>query len=325
MKAARYHESGDPDVLTIDQIPKPEPAADEVLVEVHAASINPTDAKTRARGGVPLPNTTGSDFAGVVRAVGAYVTTFDRGDRVFGTGLHTSRFQQGSFAEFVSVPTDILAPLPDTIDYERGAALALVGVTAWRALIDIARIGPTERCLVHGGSGGVGHVAVQIARIAGARVIATAGSADGRRRIRELADAATIDYDTPVFETAVLDATGGPPDVVLNHRFGEYIQHDIDTSAHEGRIVVIAGDQGTIEDASPARGKDLSVSFMSMSNLVLRKSEPTISAVLSKLAALVVNDGLTVDVAERYALEEAGAVHRAMMQDDFFGKLVVLP
>ena len=130
MRAARYHEAGDPSVLRVEDVDRPEPGPGELLVAVRAASVNPTDAKRRAAGRGTLPKTTGSDLAGVVEAVGEDVTGWAVGDRVCGTGLHTERFQQGSFAEYVAVPTDVVAPLPEGVTFDDGAAIALVGVTA---------------------------------------------------------------------------------------------------------------------------------------------------------------------------------------------------
>lgn len=144
MHAVRYHEAGGPAVLRVEEIDRPDPAPGDVLVEVRAASVNPVDAKLRARGIPPMPKTTGSDLAGVVVAVGEGVTAYDEGDRVVATGLHTSHVAGGSFAEFAAVPTDLLAPLPAGVSFEAGAAVALVGVTAWRAFVHFLDYNPSN-------------------------------------------------------------------------------------------------------------------------------------------------------------------------------------
>jgi NADPH:quinone reductase-like Zn-dependent oxidoreductase len=174
MRAVRFHEHGDPDVLGVDDVETPEPGPDEVLVEVEAVGVNPVDTYYREGAyAVPeLPFVPGSDLAGIVAAVGDEVERFERGDRVFGTGLGNGR--SGTYADAVVAPASFLGPLPDDVTFAQGAALALVGVTTWQAFVHHAGIEPAERVLIHGASGGVGHVAVQLADTMGAVVIGTA-------------------------------------------------------------------------------------------------------------------------------------------------------
>lgn len=324
MRAVRYHRSGGPEVLQLDEVDRPSPRADEVVVEVQAASINPTDAKRRDRGTGPLPKTTGSDFAGVVATVGDAVDAFSVGDRVCGTGLHTTRFQQGSFADYVAVPTDIVTHLPEGVSFERGAAVALVGVTAWWGLVDVARLAPTESCLIHGGTGGVGHVAVQLASILDADTIATA--APGR-----LADAADFGANTAVSYShgQLLDAVRhhSPEgvDVIFDHRANEYFSFDLEAAGFAGRIILYGDVDGPVELRRTALQNNLTISVMTMSNLATKPDLPTIASKLDPVLALVAEGKLDPTIADRYSLEEAAAAHRAILDDSFIGKLVVVP
>lgn len=319
MRAVRYHEAGDPSVLRVEDIDRPTPKADELLVTVRAASINPTDAKRRQWGPKHLPKTTGSDFAGVVKSVGDDVTAFEPGDRVCGTGLHTDRFQQGSFAEYVAVPTDIVARLSDSVFFEHGAAAALAGVTAWRALVDHARLEPAETCFIHGGTGGVGHLAVQLSAALSANTITSVGSEESERAATEFGADTVFRYDSPNLREAI----DRPVDVIVDHHIDEYLGFDIDIAAFGGRIVQYAGEDGTFEGAREGRGKNLSLHMMNMSNLASRPDTPNLSEALSSVLELIARGALDPRISRRYELEEAAEMHRAILEDSFIGKLVV--
>lgn len=153
MRAVRQHSFGGRDVLTVESVHKPTPKSQELLIEVRAAGVNPTDTYYR-EGKISddaplahptLPFTLGSDFAGIVRNVGDRVTRFAPGDRVFGTGLHTGRTQQGAYAEYIAVPQSFVAHLPQSVGFEEGAAIGLAGVTAWQALFDTGALDRERR------------------------------------------------------------------------------------------------------------------------------------------------------------------------------------
>lgn len=322
MRAVQYHEAGSPDILQINSIDRPVVDQDEVLVSVKAASPNPTDAKRRASGVGPLPKTVGSDFAGIVEQTGSGVTDLTPGDRVCGTGLHTTRFQQGSFADYISVPTDVVTPLPDDVTFETGAAVALVGVTAWRAFLDHAELRPTETCLVHGGTGGVGHVAVQLADSLNATVVATAGSETAQKAAAEFGSDEVFSYDHEELRTAITD-TVGKIDVVLDHRVHEYFTFDLDVAAFNGRIIQYSSLDGTVEHSGAALRKNLTIQAMTMSNLVTEESLPTVASVLKSVLDLVARGEISPEIARTYPLEEAAEAHRALMNESFIGKLVI--
>ncbi|MFB6136595.1 MAG: NADPH:quinone reductase [Halobacteriaceae archaeon] len=319
MRAVRYHEHGGTDVLQVDDdVPRPEPGHGEVLVEVRAAGVNPVDTYFREGSYSPpeLPMVPGSDLAGVVAAVGDGVTGFEPGDRVFGTGLGNDR--QGTYAEYATASADLLAHLPEGIAFQEGAAVALVGVTAWRALVHHADVGPAERVLVHGGGGGVGHVAVQVAAASGGFVTATARP-EYHDLLRGLGADAVLDYRRDDLADAVLEA--GEPEVVLDHRLDDYLQFDADVAAQGARVVGIGNTspEAGFEDVAAARAKELQVTLMSMYNT------PDVGAVLERIADLLERGAVVPDVHRVYALDEAAEAQRAVLEDSFLGKLVVEP
>jgi NADPH2:quinone reductase len=318
MRAVRYHDHGGTDVLRVEEVDRPEPDEGEVLIAVEAAGVNPVDTYFRDGSYEPgtLPWIPGSDVAGTVAAVGENVTEFAVGDRVFGTGLGNS--EPGTCAEYVAAPTGMLAHLPGGVDFETGAASALVGVTAWQTLVEACGLRPADTCLIHGGSGGVGHVAVQLAASAGATVTTTASS-EYHDRLREFGADTVLDYRRDDLADAVADA--GRPDAILDHRLDEYLALDTDVAAEGGTIGAIGNESpaATFENVPQCRGKALSVHHVSMFNT------PDIGGVLARLATLLDDDDLAAVVARRYALEEVPDAHRAVLEDSYVGKLVVVP
>lgn len=323
MRAVRYHDAGGPDELTLEEIPRPDPGPGDVLVDVRAASVNPVDAKYHEWGVPTMPKTTGSDLAGVVDAVGEDVDAFAEGDRVFATGLHVDRFSGGSFADSAAVPTDLLATLPDGVSFEAGAAVALAGVTAWRAFVDHAGLEPGSTAFVHGGNGGVGHVAVGLADALGATPVATARP-EHHDVVRTFGAETVLDYTRDDLLAAAREATGGA-DAVLDHRPGDYYDFDAEVSAYGGHVVVIAGTEAALSDAGAARSKELALHMMSMSNLAARPDTPNIGPILARLGHLLADGRLDVTVDRTYSLEEAADAHRAVMEESIVGKIVVVP
>jgi NADPH:quinone reductase-like Zn-dependent oxidoreductase len=320
MRAVRYHEHGGPDVLRVDEIDRPDPAADEALVAVAAAGVNPVDTYFREGSYEPfaLPMIPGVDAAGEVAAVGADVEGVSEGDTVVATGL--SRDHYGACAEYVAVPEDRLARLPAGVDLVAAGGAGVAAVTAWRALIDHAALEPAETALVHGGSGGVGHAAVQVADAAGARVVATAAPVY-HDRVAALGADAVLDYGRDDLREAVRAASDGGPDVIVDHRLDDYLQFDADVAARDGRIVGIGENDPAVGFANDgvARGKDLTVQFMSMFNT------PVLGRPLERIARLLGEGALEIEVARTYDLDEVGDAQRDVLADSFLGKLVVTP
>jgi NADPH:quinone reductase-like Zn-dependent oxidoreductase len=214
MKAVRVHKFGSPEVISIDDLPKPQPGRGEVVVRVKAAGIGPWDGLIRSGKSVlphPLPLTLGSDLSGEVDSVGAGVDELQVGDEVF--GVTNERFT-GAYAEYAVARAAMLAPKPKRLNHTHAASVPVVAVTAWQMVFDCAQLSSGQAVLVHGGAGNVGGYAVQLAKRAGAVVIATA-SVENDSYVRRLGADGVIDYRVRRFEErvkeidAVLDTVGG--------------------------------------------------------------------------------------------------------------------
>jgi NADPH:quinone reductase-like Zn-dependent oxidoreductase len=216
MRAVVQHEFGGPEVLAIEEVPRPEPIPTEVQVRVHAAGVNPVDFKTRAGRGSRMlgepPFTVGWDVSGVVSEIGRGVTRFRVGDEVFGMPWFPR--QAGAYAEFVTAPSRHFAAKPAVLSHAEAGALPLAGLTAWQIVVDTIQLQAGDDLLVHGAAGGVGHLAVQIAKARGANVIGTARS-EQADYLTELGVDQVIDYRSERFEErvsdldAVIDLPGG--------------------------------------------------------------------------------------------------------------------
>ena len=326
MRAVRFHDHGGTDVLQVDEIDRPDPKGHDVLVEIHGAGVNPVDTYFREGSYEPfrLPMIPGIDFAGEVAAVSEYVEGFSEGDLVYGTGIGSQH--PGGYAEYAAVPEDRLVALPEGVDTVAAGGAGVAAVTAWRALVDHATLQAGDRCLIHGGAGGVGHVAVQLAAAAGAQVLTTA-SPEYHDRLRELGADVVLDYHRDDLVDAVVEAADSVAgqtdgvDVILDHRLHEYLQFDAEVAATGCRVVGIGekDQQVGFRQSSAARGKDLNLTMMSMFNT------PDFRPRLSKLALLMASGDLEIRVDGTYGLDEAGEAQRAVLDDSFLGKLVITP
>jgi len=216
MKAIRIHSYGGPEVLQYEDAPRPRPRSSEVLIRVHAAGVNPIDWKMRSGsldGSIQhkLPLIPGWDVSGVVEEVGLGVSQFKKGDEVFAMADPT---RDGAYADYIAVHETAVALKPKSLHHVRAAAVPLAALTAWRSLFDLGQLQSGQRILIHGGSGGVGHFAVQLAKWKAAHVVATA-STKNQELLRRLRADETIDYTTQKFEDVarkmdiVLDTVGG--------------------------------------------------------------------------------------------------------------------
>jgi NADPH:quinone reductase-like Zn-dependent oxidoreductase len=213
MRAVVAHEYGAPDVLKIEQVPRPEPNDDEALVRVIASSVNPADPLTLSgryakEFGTHLPLIPGYDIAGVVEKTGSSVTRLKVGDAIYGYPTFG-----GGWADYVTVKEWEVGSKPKSLNFVEAAAVPMGALTAWQALVDVAKLQPGQTILIHGGSGGVGSFAVQIAKARGARVIATASTAN-QDLLKQLGADVAVDYTKTKFEDvakdvdAVLDSVG---------------------------------------------------------------------------------------------------------------------
>ncbi|MFG2335937.1 NADP-dependent oxidoreductase [Streptomyces yangpuensis] len=252
MRAIVVNEWGGPENLVEREIERPEPGLGEVLVRVHAAGVNPVDWKTRASGALITWGETpivGWDVSGTVEAVGPGVTLYAPGDEVYGMP-HFPR-QAGGYAEYVVAPARHFARKPGSLDHVQAAALPLAALTAWQALVDTAGVTAGRRVLVHAAAGGVGHLAVQIAKARGAYVIGTASAAK-HEVLRGLGADELIDYRSVDFAEAVSDV-----DVVLDALGGDTAGRSLKVLRPGGHLISLPG-----PDAVPADADGVNASWV---------------------------------------------------------------
>ena len=305
MKAIVVHEFGGPEVLKYEDAPRPEPKDDEVLIRVMAAGVNPVDAAIRAGrfhgGGGKLPFIPGMDVAGVVEKTGAEITKFKMKDPVY---AYLSFKEQGGYAEFAVAKENEVSIKPKTIAFEGAAAVPLAATTAWQALVDTAKIDKGQTVLIHGGSGGVGHFAIQIAKARGAKVIATASTAN-QDLLKQFGVDHAIDYTTTKFEDVVKDA-----DVVLDAVRGDTLARSYGVVKKGGIIVSITGqpDQAECEKRG-IRGASL-------------MAHPD-AKVLEELAKLIDAKKIKPVVSQVFPLAEAAKAHEQIATTHTRGKIVL--
>ncbi|MEU3722377.1 NADP-dependent oxidoreductase [Streptomyces sp. NPDC031705] len=244
MRAIVVNGWGGPETLVEREIERPEPGLNEILVRVHAAGVNPVDWKTRASGALIAWGETpivGWDVSGTVEAVGPGVTLYAPGDEVY--GMPGFPRQAGGYAEYVVGAARHFARKPASLDHVQAAALPLAALTAWQALVDTAGVTPGQRVLIHAAAGGVGHLAVQIAKARGAYVIGTASAAK-HELLRELGADELIDYRTADFTEAVSDV-----DVVIDSLGGDNGQHSLKVLKPGGHLVTLPSPDDVPADA----------------------------------------------------------------------------
>lgn len=305
MAAVRFHEYGPPEVLRLESVERPQPGAGEVLVRVRAAGVNPIDWKIRAgylQQFMPLdlPHILGIDVAGVVEEVGADVDDLAAGDEVFGRGA-------GTYAELAVAPAVSLAHKPAGVAFEDAATLGVGGITSWVGLFDVAKLEPGQRVLVQGGAGGVGSLAVQLARWKGAHVIATAGAANADH-VRALGADEVIDYTATSFEDAV-----SAVDVVFDTVGGEVTERSWAVLASGGMLVVIA----SMPDPETAAARGVRTSGV--------QAPQATSHILEQLARLVESGDVKPQLGQVFALDQAAAAHTASETGHGRGRIVLRP
>ncbi|WP_313618560.1 zinc-dependent alcohol dehydrogenase family protein [Agrobacterium sp.] len=262
MKAMTLNSFGGPDSFELVEVPKPAPQAGQVLVRVHATSINPLDYQVRRgdyRDYVPLPAITGHDISGVVEAVGPGVTAFSVGDEVWYTPQIFDG--PGSYAEYHIANETIIGRKPAALNHLEAASLSLVGGTAWEALVGRAALRVGESILIHGGAGGVGHVAIQIAKAVGAKVFTTVRE-ENFEFARSMGADVVIDYTKDNYVDVIMQQTNGQGvDVVFDTLGGDTLSRSPDVLAQLGRVVSIV-DIAQPQNLIEAWGKNASYHFV---------------------------------------------------------------
>jgi NADPH:quinone reductase-like Zn-dependent oxidoreductase len=297
MRAALLRETGGPEVLRVEEVPRPEPDDGEVLIAVRAASINPIDWKYR-RGLVPkdLPAVLGNDISGTVEQSRA--DGFAEGDDVFGFA------PRGGYAELATAPAGAIAKKPPGLSHEQAAALPVAGLTAWQALFDRGRLQRDQTLLVAGAAGGVGHLAVQFGKHAGAQVIGT-GSSRNREFVLELGADEYVDYTAEDVAEAVSEV-----DVAFDTVGGATTETLLATVREQGVLVVIAG--APPEAQAAERGV--------RAELLVMSPNPQ---QLAQIAELVASAAVDVEIAARFPLDEVAKAHELSEAGHVRGKLIL--
>ena len=320
MKAIRIEQFGDPEVMRLVNLPDPKVSGKQILVRIEAAGVNPVDTYIRSGNYArkpELPYTPGSDGAGVVISVGPEVDNVKSGQRVFLSGSIS-----GTYAEVAVCTPEQVHPLPDMVSFAQGAALALPYATAFRALFHRGQIRAGETVLVHGASGGVGTAAVQLAHGAEITVFGTAGSAEGRKLVRELGADAVFDHKDSAYRQAILDATNGRGvDCILEMLANINLGEDLRLLAHSGRVVVI-GSRGSVEiNPRDAMMKDADIRGM----ILLNATAEELAAIYQELGKQLAAGRISPVIGREIPLADAAESHRTVMASNALGKIVLIP
>ncbi|MFE5871751.1 NADP-dependent oxidoreductase [Streptomyces roseifaciens] len=308
MHAIRQESAGGPEVLRLVETDRPVPGPTEILVRVRAAGVNPVDWKTRARGsyytGDTPPFGLGFDVSGVVEAVGDGVTLYAPGDEVY--GMPRFPHPAGAYAEYVAAPARHFAPKPQGLDHVQAAGLPLAALTAWQAVVDTARVTEGQRVLIHAAAGGVGHLAVQIAKARGAYVIGTASAAK-HDFLRGLGADELIDYREQDFAEEL-----GDLDVVVESISGDYPARSLRTLRPGGTLVSLLPLTEPVLTEARERGI----------RAVRMMVEPDLAG-LRGISGLVESGQLRTEIAAVLPLAEAGKAHELGETGRTSGKIVL--
>jgi len=321
MKAMRAHQFGGPEQLRFEDAPDPQAQAGQVQIRVRAAGINPADL-VRLSGRLQpltLPYIPGTDVCGEVEAVGAGVSHVKKGDRVFGRAV------TGGYAEKTCLAASEAIPLPAGLSFPEGAAIPIPFYTAYRALHHKAALKAGETVLISAGGGGVGVAAIQLAKLAGARVFTTVGSQEKAARTRELGAEVAINYKEQDFAAEVQKLTDGKGvDVIIENVASDNLAKDLPILARDGRIVLIGTGTGKGPDGHfavmHALMKDANLLGMSLVN-----AGPVISEMATALTSLFAAGKLKAIVSKTYPLPEAQQALADLVAGRVFGKLALTP
>lgn len=306
MKAVCIYGYGGPEVLTYEDAPRPHPRTGEVLIQLHAAGVNPLDWKVRegllkAEHQSTFPLVLGWDASGVIASVGSEIKRLKVGDEVY---CRADTARDGAYAEYIVVEEESVALKPRSIDHVHAAALPMSGLVAWQALFEVAAVTHGQRVLIHAAAGGVGHLAVQLAKWKGAHVIGTA-SARNHAFVRKLGADQVVDHDTVRFETAV-----EPVDVVLDTLGGETQDRSWTVLKPDGLLVSLV----SVPSAEKARALGVRAAF------VLGKAS---ASQLAEIATLVDAEGVKVIVETILPLSDATRAQELSQRGHTRGKIVL--
>ncbi len=323
MKAALAESTGGPEVLSLHDVPAPTPAPGEVLLDVAATAVNRADLLQRQGHYPPPPGASdiiGLECSGTIAALGDGVTGWAVGDEV------CALLAGGGYAEQVAVPAGQLMPVPAGVDLVTAAALPEVACTVWSNVFMVAGLRPQEHLLVHGGAGGIGTMAIQLAHALGARVYTTAGSPEKRALCAELGADVTIDYREEDFVDVVRrESAGHGADVVLDNMAAKYLSRNVDVLALEGRLVVIGmqgGTKGELDLGVLMRKRGAVIATTLRSRPVEGKAA-ICAAVAEHVWPLVAAGLVRPIVHETLPLADAGRAHALLESGDAVGKVLL--
>ena len=323
MHAITIPEPGGPEALVWAEVPDPEPAEGEVLVEVAASAVNRADLLQRQGFYDPPPGASpypGLECSGRVVALGPGVSGWSVGDEV------CALLAGGGYAEKVAVPAGQLLPAPRGIDLVHAGALPEVACTVWSNVFMVAHLRPGETLLVHGGSSGIGTMAIQLAKAVGARVAVTAGGPEKLARCAELGAEILIDYREQDFVEEIRKATGGAgADVILDIIGAKYLARNVDALAVNGRLVVIGLQGGTRAelDLGKLLSKRAAVTATSLRARPLGEKAAIVAAVREHVWPLIESGQVTPIVDRSLPLREAAEAHRVLESGSHIGKVVL--
>jgi NADPH:quinone reductase len=327
VKAQIIRSFGDPSVFQLEEIPKPEVLPGHVLIQVKATSVNPIDTKVRSgavSGVAPeFPAVLHGDVAGVITEVGEGVTEFQPGDEVFGCA-GGFKGTSGALAEFMLADARLVAHKPKNLTMEEAAALPLVSITAWEALFDRGQIKPGQDVLVHAAAGGVGHVAIQLAKWAGANVYTTASSPEKLDIAKRLGADVGINYRKESVQDYVQKYTNGKGfEVVFDTVGGENLDRSFEAAAVNGTVLAIAA--RSTHDLSPLHSKGLSLHVVFMLLKILNKDQRKHHGEILKKVARVVEEGKLRPLVDSnvFTFEEVSKAHEYMESNKAVGKIAL--
>jgi NADPH:quinone reductase len=320
MRAIRVSRFGEPEVLKLEEVPTPVPAAGQVLVHVRAAGVNPYDTYMRAGTYAikpPLPYTPGSDAAGVVESVGPGVTKVKAGDRVY-----TAQTVSGAYAEYALAGENQVQLLPEQIGFAQGAGVWVPYGTAYHALFHSAQAHASETLLVHGASGGVGTAALQIARTIGLTIYGTAGSDQGLELIQREGARHVFNHTKAGYEEEILKASGGQGvDIILEMLANVNLPKDLKLLAKQGRVIVIGNRGETTINARDLMSRRASIRGFTLWAI----SEQEAIEIHAGLNAGLSNGTLNPVVGKEIPLAEAARAHKEILEPGAAGKIVLIP
>jgi NADPH2:quinone reductase len=330
MKAAVMTGTGGPEVLKLQDLPEPEIAnSTQIKVRLHTAGINPIDTKLRARGlfyNAHPPAILGCDGAGEVVSIGDQVTRFQPGDKVWFCHGGLGR-EQGNYAQFTVLEEARAEFMPARINFPEAGAAPLALITAWEALYDRGRLESGQTVLIHAGAGGVGHIAIQLAKIRGARVITTVSSPEKAEFVRELGADVVINYREDNLADAVLAATDRQGvNLVFDTVGPDTFRQSLPLIREYGSIVTIL-DPGEGLVTSEARNRNLSIAFTLMLTPALKDLDAALQhqGEILRLGGEWMSEGkLKVKVSRIFPLEEAPKAHHLIGEGHTLGKLVLM-